>query len=1543
MRSEIQGGNIADVVSLDELQNIQDSLARLSGLSIVIFGLDGNPITKHTKPFVRFCEKVIRSTDAGREACRKHDMEHMKIALDMVKSGKIPQAYRCHAGLWDFVAPIMIDDRVFGYLWCGRVRSKEDGDILAKDHEMKAKKYGINPEEYAKALREAPVLSKQEIESSARIVYLISRAIASQVYQTFSDLLERTQELRILSKSASLIVEESEPRSVLRSVMGESKAAIGADCLCLYRYDDRSGRFDEPITAGFLHDQEAMRDPTTERSTVWNVLDKSESVFAEDAKEVLDAPFVEREQIASCAAFPLRVQKYPIGVLLINYRSKQKFSHDRQIALDALANQVAIAIAYHRVLEGRWAKSEQLSHLHDSVASVLKGASLDKVFEDIVKRIRDGFGFDGVVLHLVEERENRICGKHAGGVARDWLEESVYLLDRQNVLADVWRNGEHEVISGPDPRFNQRIYREHKWKDWIRVFMPVKCPDRTVGVLEAGYLLKNRREIEDEELNSLESFVQHAGLAIYNARWLLRSRALLNVAEVLAHKRDTSKILKEIVSQTLQVVPCNVCSVNLRNKKTGLLEAVISESESGHKPQYQTTPQQLLNQQTFDDQEPVVFADPWSGPQHLIVPILSGDQALGTISLTRYGLVQFTDLDVEWMTTVANHVGTALERTELLDRYEQLVDSEKAIVQRLPLDMVLNEIAAHAAQTLDVPLVHVMLVDEDRLLPIRASIGFPKDFSLPMPMSIGSGLSGYVAKTREIYQTINMVEDERTLNREYLAQLGHVSYLGAPMIHRDELLGVLDVHTEHSREFTSDEIKVFRSFADLAAIAVSNARSYDQAIREFESLASAGSAVSSALGLEQVLDDLLEAGCRLVEADGGCVRIVDDTETLVPRAQWPSGARTQKPRTLRKGEGIAGRVWETGKPYIVPDASVDIYFWRQYDDVASELAVPIMVQDHVIGVLSVSSKRKSAFQQRHERSLLELAKLSATAIEKNNLLSALREVAQATLSMKPDDFLRLVIDKARGLVSVICAPSIWFLDEPNQVIYYAAGGEDDPFKDCDPLPLEGSISGAVVKTRRPITVVYISRKSLYYYRDIAQKAGLKSLLSFPIMAGEKPVGVFNVHTYKRHKFQDWEINVLSAFAAQAGVAIEVNRTLTRLRLLQQYAEELTSARNLAEVSERVVRYALKAVDADTTALWLYDSYTRKFEYGSSIDLTVKGLRRIVPRPGGLSERILSTGKWEIVNDASKTPPDMINPNAIELGIQALAGFPLIVGEKRIGVLYVDFLHPYYYTTEQMNTLNAMAQLAAVAVDNARSIEARQNFLMNVTHDLKAPLSAVDAQFQIVDTFGYEPGVIKKTQGEIRRLTRVVENLLGLLRSEHAAKPLKREQVDLLEMLSNVEDMWSALVEKRRLTVSVELDKELSLIQSDPDRIHCIVFNLLDNAVKFARQGGYVLVKVTGNEDYFTISVEDDGPGMSKEQIERFELSAGQVPMPYWEEIRSGVGYAAVRKSVAEMGGELSISSSRNEGTRVTVRLPFLVPGTDTRRWQVKVASAVEGH
>ena len=171
-------------------------------------------------------------------------------------------------------------------------------------------------------------------------------------------------------------------------------------------------------------------------------------------------------------------------------------------------------------------------------------------------------------------------------------------------------------------------------------------------------------------------------------------------------------------------------------------------------------------------------------------------------------------------------------------------------------------------------------------------------------------------------------------------------------------------------------------------------------------------------------------------------------------------------------------------------------------------------------------------------------------------LDTLAEVSQAVVSERYlDEILQLIVTVTAQLMgSKIC--SLMLLDEAKQMLVIRATQSLSPaYRTKPPIKVGQSISGRVVKLRRPISVLDVTQAEGYMYPEIAAREGLKSLLSVPMMIKQRATGVLNVYTAVEHRFSAQEIRTLSTIANQAAVASEQTRLLEHAVALQKSLED----------------------------------------------------------------------------------------------------------------------------------------------------------------------------------------------------------------------------------------------------------------------------------------------------------------------------------------------------------------------------------------------------
>jgi signal transduction histidine kinase len=221
-----------------------------------------------------------------------------------------------------------------------------------------------------------------------------------------------------------------------------------------------------------------------------------------------------------------------------------------------------------------------------------------------------------------------------------------------------------------------------------------------------------------------------------------------------------------------------------------------------------------------------------------------------------------------------------------------------------------------------------------------------------------------------------------------------------------------------------------------------------------------------------------------------------------------------------------------------------------------------------------------------------------------------------------------------------------------------------------------------------------------------------------------------------------------------------------------------------------------------------------------------------------------------------------------------------------------------------------------------------DFVANVSHELRTPLTAIKGLVETlrdgaVDDAGVRDRFLETVEGETDRLIRLVNDLLVLSRADSEALNLRREATDLGEVAGEVADRLSPQAESRQVSIRVEASPGPHIALADPDRIDQVLVNLLDNAIKYSRPGGIVMLGVSGTSNrMIQVQVRDEGIGIPAADLprigERFYRSDKARSRTLGG---SGLGLAIAEALVVAHGGNLFLESVEGEGTVVTFTLP----------------------
>jgi signal transduction histidine kinase len=245
--------------------------------------------------------------------------------------------------------------------------------------------------------------------------------------------------------------------------------------------------------------------------------------------------------------------------------------------------------------------------------------------------------------------------------------------------------------------------------------------------------------------------------------------------------------------------------------------------------------------------------------------------------------------------------------------------------------------------------------------------------------------------------------------------------------------------------------------------------------------------------------------------------------------------------------------------------------------------------------------------------------------------------------------------------------------------------------------------------------------------------------------------------------------------------------------------------------------------------------------------------------------------------------------------------------------------------QQMLTLSAaaLALIVALAVAFRFAIRRvggafaeqdrlRRQLMADVAHELRTPLAILQGRIEgLLDgVYPRDEAHLAELLEETRHLSRLVEDLGTLAHAEAGALELRKEAVDLGDL---VRDVAAALPRP----IAIEVPAELPAVEADPVRIRQVLLNLLANALRYTPAEGEVSVQVQAQPQRILIRVRDTGSGIAPEDLphifERFQKGSGSRG--------SGLGLAIARKLVLAHGGDIGIESAPGQGTEVTVSLP----------------------
>ena len=328
------------------------------------------------------------------------------------------------------------------------------------------------------------------------------------------------------------------------------------------------------------------------------------------------------------------------------------------------------------------------------------------------------------------------------------------------------------------------------------------------------------------------------------------------------------------------------------------------------------------------------------------------------------------------------------ERSELLDF---LLEVSGATAQTLDLDQLLANVAEIVNRVLPYDLFAILLFNERRQdLRIRYAVGHRDEVVRNLSSAIGEGVTGTAALRREPVLVGDVRSDSRYLNSVDAVR----TELAVPMTARGKLVGVIDLESTRVNAYTEYDRALLRLIAARVGIAIDNARLYrrvDRQNRTLKTLAHISREFSSILDLNDLLGKIASTMRELINYDAFSILSIDHQARALRHLFSIRYDQRVNIDNVPLGKGITGAAAESREVVRVHDTAKDPRYIASHPDIRSEVAVPLVLQDRVVGVVDLESNRIGYFTDDHVRTLVLLAPQIASSVENARLYQEVQD------------------------------------------------------------------------------------------------------------------------------------------------------------------------------------------------------------------------------------------------------------------------------------------------------------------------------------------------------------------------------------------------------------------------------------------------------------------------------------------------------------------------------------------------------------------------
>jgi PAS domain S-box-containing protein len=757
----------------------------------------------------------------------------------------------------------------------------------------------------------------------------------------------------------------------------------------------------------------------------------------------------------------------------------------------------------------------------------------------------------------------------------------------------------------------------------------------------------------------------------------------------------------------------------------------------------------------------------------LCVPLVVNQKVIGVLNVESRTPSAFGANDERVLTTIADTLGTAIERLRLFaTEQERRLQAEhlRAATASLTRTVELNQLYGIMLRSLGslVPFQYASIeLVEGEFLQMVASQGNPMQRPAngwPVPGA------GNLSRSQT---SIVMDPPERPGASTALAlgvEAKATSWITVPMLMQDQLIGYIHLGNGNTGAFSEEHASMVQTFANQAAIAIHNARLFQEERRRakiIEALADIANEIARTPDLSDLLDHVAQRTLDLLKASHVAIYLVqNDNETVAPVAARGTYSQELLSHSIRVGEGITGNIVASGKSEIVNDTPGDPRTIRvpgtPIEDGAQEtmMSAPLILRDRAIGAINAWRLRSDGLFNESELNFLvsiahqtsisiALSRLFQETVRRAEEAAAIAEVGRdisATLQL--DLVLERIAAYAKDLLNAETS-AIYLLESKDGRLHaVAAKGVDAAEIKNDPVEIGSGLSGNIASSKHGEIVNYAPADPRAVTVKGTVNDPFEHFMGVPVLNRDELTGTLVVwRTGAGQEFQPPELNFLSGLAQQAAVAIENARLFQLEKDRRQEAENLqvaatavASSLDLEQVLHTIMVALSQVIPFDSAAIRLLEGDHVRIRATQGSPQPEPAAEQVLPASNTLLRAIHLSGKAVILADAQEDSrfEEWVGGDHV----RGWLGVPLISRGTIIGYITLESGHVHAFHEKDASLAQSFAHQAAVAIENARLYSSLELANQELSKAYDTTLEGWGNALELRD---------KETQGHTRRV------------------------------------------------------------------------------------------------------------------------------------------------------------------------------------------------